>query len=78
MKALSCSLLAAIAIPLGAQTHSYPPIDRYLMPRDAEIALARTAAPASISSHATIKVLTASRSQDQAPMSCGKRAACAR
>jgi hypothetical protein len=45
-------------IQLGAQANTYPPIDRYLMPRDAELALARTAAPPSISDHATIKVLT--------------------
>jgi hypothetical protein len=38
----------------------YPPIDQYLMSRDAEIALARTAAPANISDRATIKVLTKS------------------
>jgi hypothetical protein len=38
----------------------YPSIDEYLMSRDAEIALARTAAPANISDRATIKVLTKS------------------
>ena len=37
-----------------------PPLSEYLMPRDAEIALARSAAPANISERATIKVLTAS------------------
>ncbi|HKH92549.1 MAG TPA: hypothetical protein VKA54_12135 [Gemmatimonadaceae bacterium] len=42
----------------GAQASKYPPIERYLMPRDAEIALARTAAPANISDRATIKILT--------------------
>jgi len=36
----------------------YPPINQYLMPRDTEMALARTAAPAGISDRATIKVLT--------------------
>ena len=40
--------------------HKYPPVDQYLMPRDAEIALASTAAPASISERATIKILTKS------------------
>jgi hypothetical protein len=40
--------------------HQYPPIDQYLMSRDAEIVLARTAAPAHISGRATIKVLTKS------------------
>lgn len=38
----------------------YPPLSEYLMPRDAEIALAESAAPANISGRATIKVLTAS------------------
>jgi hypothetical protein len=54
------ALLAVLAtIPAGrGAAQSYPPIDRYLMPRDAEIALARTAAPANISDRATIKVLT--------------------
>src|SRR5215472_13205521 len=36
----------------------YPPISDYLMPRDAELALARSAAPASVTDHATFKVLT--------------------
>jgi hypothetical protein len=39
---------------------TYPPLDEYLMAKDAEIALARSAAPAHISDRATIKVLTAS------------------
>src|SRR4030095_3936862 len=43
-----------------AQTPTYPPIEQYLMPRADEIALAKTAAPASISERATIKVLTKS------------------
>jgi hypothetical protein len=38
----------------------YPSIDEYLMSRDAEIALARTAARANISDRATIKILTKS------------------
>jgi hypothetical protein len=43
-----------------AQNSSYPPLKAYLMPRDAEVALARSAAPANISGRATIKVLTPS------------------
>ena len=39
---------------------TYPPLDEYLMAQDAEIALARSAAPATISDRATIKVLTPS------------------
>jgi hypothetical protein len=36
----------------------YPPLAEYLMPRDAEVALARSAAPPNISGRATIKILT--------------------
>src|SRR5215813_11232647 len=43
-----------------AQAAKHPPVSEYLMPADAEIALARSAAPANISDRATIKVLTAS------------------
>jgi len=50
-------LLLLGAAPAAAQ-HAYPPLDGYLMPRDAEIALARSAAPPSIADHATVKVLT--------------------
>src|SRR5690242_8699947 len=63
MPARPLALLAALltlTTSLGAQQAKYPPIDRYLMPRDAEAALARSAAPPSISDHATIKVLTRS------------------
>jgi hypothetical protein len=43
-----------------AQTATYPPIEAYLMPRDAEIALAKSAAPGHVSDRATIKVLSKS------------------
>jgi hypothetical protein len=43
-----------------AQEAKYPPLSEYLMPQDAEIALAKSAAPDNISDRATIKVLTAS------------------
>src|SRR5437879_8437761 len=43
-----------------AQTAKYPPAEQYLMSQADEIALAKTAASASISDHATIKVLTRS------------------
>jgi hypothetical protein len=54
------ALLAAAAGPSAAraQTPKYPMLDEYLMPRDAEVALARSAAPASVSDRATVKVLT--------------------
>ena len=64
MKSLQCiSVLVSASLgasALGAQSGNYPPLSQYLMPRDAEIALARSAAPAGISDRATIKVLTAS------------------
>src|SRR5262245_58462953 len=50
-------MMAILAGPAGAE---YPPLREYMMPRDAEIALAKSAAPANISDNATIKVLTAS------------------
>jgi hypothetical protein len=43
-----------------AQADPYPamaPLEKYLMPKDAEIALARSAAPASVSDGATVMVL---------------------
>jgi hypothetical protein len=52
--------LASLPAAAGAQESKYPALERYLMPQDAEIALARTAAPPNISDHATIKVLTKS------------------
>lgn len=41
-----------------AQEMKYPPLSAYMMPQDAEIALAKSAAPAAISDRATIEVLT--------------------
>ena len=41
-----------------SQARPYPPIGEYLMPQAAEIALAKSAAPANVSDRATIKVLT--------------------
>jgi hypothetical protein len=42
------------------QTTQYPPLSEYMMPPDAEVALAKSAAPQNISDHATIRVLTIS------------------
>jgi hypothetical protein len=54
-------VVAAAAMSGAAQSEPrYPPLSEYLLPRDAEIALAKSAAPANISDHATIKVLTES------------------
>lgn len=52
---LSLTGFTAVA---SAQPTTYPPLENYLMTRDAEIGLARSAAPDTISSRATIKVLT--------------------
>ena len=52
-------LIGITATPAAAQG-KYPPIADYLMPRDAEIALARSAAPPIVADRATVKVLTAS------------------
>jgi hypothetical protein len=52
-------LLASVPVArIRAQPPKYPPLSEYLMARDAEIALAKSAAPANISGRATIKVLT--------------------
>lgn len=53
---LSASL--AIQVATHASERPYEPFSEYQMPREAEVALARSAAPEKISSHATIKVLT--------------------
>ncbi len=58
---LSRRAAAAIVITLAAGATPDPamrPVEEYLMPRDAEIALARTAAPYAISRDATILVLS--------------------
>ena len=44
----------------GAQTPKYPPLSEFMMPQEAEIALARSAAPDNVSSRATIKIFTKS------------------
>jgi hypothetical protein len=54
------TLLASLAGAIQAQPGKYPPLTEYMMPREAEIALARSAAPARISDRATIKILTKS------------------
>src|SRR5713226_2241242 len=41
------------------QSPKYPPVSEYMMTPEAEVALARSAAPANISDRATIKVFTA-------------------
>ena len=48
-----------VATVLG-QPPKYPPLSEYMMPQDAEVALAKSAAPQNISDQATIRVLTTS------------------
>ena len=64
MKPLTLVMVSSIAglsgASLGAQAATYPPLREYLMPRDVEIALVKSAAPATITDHATIKVFTPS------------------
>jgi hypothetical protein len=56
--ALALTLLGAFPALSAAAEPTYPPVDAYLMPRDAEIKMARSAAPPSVAGHATVKVLT--------------------
>jgi len=56
----AAALIGMPAAVQAAQSQAYPPLSAYMMPRDAEIALARTAAPANVSGAATVKVLTPS------------------
>ncbi len=54
-------LLATLdAAPMLAQGSKYPPLSEYMMAPEAEIALAKSAAPENVSAHATVKILTAS------------------
>lgn len=61
MTAIRVSILSAAAVALAGAggNQTMPPISQYLMTPKAEIALARSAAPASISNDATIMILTA-------------------
>jgi hypothetical protein len=51
-------LLAALDAAVLAHNPKYPPISEYMMTPEAEIGLARSAAPESVSAHATVKILT--------------------
>lgn len=53
-------LIGFSAISVKAQEGKYPRLSEYMMERDAEIALAKSAAPDYVSDHATVKVFTAS------------------
>ncbi|HUB30547.1 MAG TPA: hypothetical protein VL967_12660 [Terracidiphilus sp.] len=57
----SVALLLGLGAPgVLAQEAQYPPLSDYMMPQAAEVSLAKSAAPAGISDHATVKVFTSS------------------
>jgi hypothetical protein len=58
MLALITTLSWVASAPAFAQTPTYPPLRDYMMPKEAEVALAKSAAPANISDHASVKILT--------------------
>ena len=64
MKKLAAGLVFLLATldarQMLAQSSKYPPLSEYMMTPEAEIALARSAAPENVSAHATVKILTAS------------------
>src|SRR5712671_643183 len=64
MKKLTVGLVFLIlsiqAASLSAQSSKYSPLSEYMMAPEAEIALAKSAAPENVSAHATVKILTAS------------------
>ena len=60
MAGLVLLLVSMQSALMRGQSPQYPPVSEYMMTPEAEVALARSAAPANISDRATIKVLTAS------------------
>jgi hypothetical protein len=56
--AFAVFMMLAVQAVVGARDRKYAPFSEYEMARESEVALARSAAPETISSHATIKVLT--------------------
>jgi len=63
MRKIIAGLGLLLSLPGGCifgQSSKYPPFSEYTMTPEAEVALARSAAPDNISAHATIKVLSAS------------------
>jgi hypothetical protein len=57
---LMLTVLISLTASAWAQGSKYPPISEYMMAQDAELNLAKSAAPANISGRATIKLLTTS------------------
>src|SRR3989449_1706993 len=61
MRLIACLVLANFDAAAGwAQGPKYPPLSEYMMAPEAEVALARSAAPEKVSAHATVKILTTS------------------
>ncbi|SRR5712691_8754230 len=61
MRLIACLVLANFDAAAGwAQGSKYPPLSEYMMAPEAEIALAKSAAPEKVSARATIKILTPS------------------
>ncbi len=60
MAGLVLLLVSMLAASVRGQSAKYPPLSEYMMTPEAEIALARSAAPENVSAHATVKTLTAS------------------
>jgi hypothetical protein len=55
---LATTFAWAACLPALAQTATYPPLREYMMAKEAEVAPAKSAAPANISDHASLKILT--------------------
>ena len=53
-------LVSMQAARVHGQNSKYPPLSEYMMTPEAEVALARSAAPENVSGHATVKILAAS------------------
>src|SRR6266699_1122609 len=61
MRLIACLVLVNFDAAAGwAQGPKYPPLSDYMMAQEAEVALARSAAPENVSAHATVKILTTS------------------
>jgi hypothetical protein len=54
-------LAGVLALAAAAGNDTMAPLSKYLMSPQAEVALARSAAPASISKHATVMILGTQR-----------------
>ena len=60
MAGLVLLFVSMLAASTQGQSPKYPPLRELMMTPEAEVALARSAAPENVSAHATVKILTAS------------------